>query len=170
MLAAGRYGFSALPAWYKAKLAYIMLRYKMSFEEGYELYGKYVGNWGSEATVWRFDAVRGEEVIASVIKTPGQKLHLETTVSNTILQEGDVYDMASVRIRIKDENGNPTPYAQLPVSFSVEGPIEILGPHSSVLEGGSTGLYLKTTGTQGTAVLTIHCDGLEDQKIQFEVR
>ncbi|MBR2676682.1 MAG: glycoside hydrolase family 2 protein [Solobacterium sp.] len=170
MLAAGRYGFSALPAWYKAKLAYIMLRYKMSFEEGYELYGKYVGNWGSEATVWRFDAVRGEEVIASVLKTPGQSLHLHTAVSNTVLKEGDVYDMAAVRIQIKDENGNPAPYAQLPVSFSAEGPIEILGPKTAVLEGGSTGLYIRTTGKPGTAVLTIHSDGLEDQNIQFEVR
>ncbi len=170
MLAAGKYGFSALPARYKIKLAFIMLRYRMSFEEGYELYGKYVGNWGSEATVWRFDAIRGDEVIASVIKTPGQKLHFETAVSNTVLQEGDVYDMASVRIQIKDENSNLASYAQLPVSFTTEGPIEIAGPKNAVLEGGSTGLYLKTTGQKGTAALTIHCDGLEDQNIRFEVR
>ena len=170
MLAAGKYGFSALPAVYKAKLAYIMLRYKMTFEDGYALYGKYVGNWGGEATRWRFDAVRNDEVIASVTKTPGQSLHLEVKTSATELKDGDVYDMAAIRIQIKDDNNNLTPYAQLPVSFTTEGPIELIGPATAVLEGGSCGTYIRTTGTSGTATLTIHCDGLNDQKIEFTVR
>ncbi len=170
MLAAGKYGFSAMPMRYKAELGYIMLRYKLTFEDGYALYGKYVGNWGGEATRWRFDAKKDGKVIASVTKTPGSKLHLETFVSSHTLNEGEVYDMASVRIQIKDENGNPAPYAQLPLCFSTNGPIALCGPSSAVLEGGMSGLYIRTTGEIGTAELTIHCDGLTDMKIKFEVR
>ena len=170
MLAAGKYGFSALPARYKAELAYIMLRYKMTFEDGYRLYGTYVGNWGDEATKWRFDAIKNGTVIASVTKTPGQKLHLKTTVSRTELYEGEVYDMAAVRIRIEDENNNPASYAQLPLTFETAGPIELAGPASAVLEGGMSGLYIRTTGTSGHAELTIHCEGLTDTTISFEVR
>ena len=170
MLAAGRYGFSALPAYYKAKLAYIMLRYHMTFEDGYALYGKYVGNWGGEATRWRFDAVRNEEVIASVTKTPGQKLHLDAAASASELTDGEVYDMAAIRIQIKDENNNLTPYAQLPVSFETAGPIELVGPKTAVLEGGACGTYVRTTGKSGEASVTIHCDGLQDQIIRFTVR
>lgn len=170
MLAAGKYGFSALPARYKAKLAYIMLRYKMTFEDGYALYGKYVGNWGGEATRWRFDAKKNGEVIASVTKTPGKKLHLEISTSSAILHEGDVYDMAAVRITVRDDNGNIAPYAQLPVSFETKGPISVSGPQTSVLEGGMGGLYIRTAGSKGAAELTIHCEGLSDQTIRFEVR
>ena len=170
MLAAGKYGFSALPARYKAKLAYIMLRYKMTFEDGYALYGKYVGNWGGEATRWRFDAKKNGDVIASVTKTPGKKLHLEVSVSSEQLREGDVYDMAAVRVTVRDENGNIAPYAQLPVSFETSGPISVSGPKAAVLEGGMGGLYIRTTGSKGIAELIIHCEGLSDQKIRFEVR
>ena len=170
LIATGKYGFSALPARYKAELAAIMVRYKMTFEDGYNLFGKYVGNWGGEATKWRFDAVKNGEVIASVTKTPGRKLHMEVRVSNTELHEGETYDMAAVRIRIVDENGNAAPYAQYPLSFETSGPIEITGPSAAAAEGGMGGLYIRTTGEKGSAELTIRCGELEVQKIQFEVR
>jgi beta-galactosidase len=169
MLAAGKYGFPNLPVRYKAMLAYIMLRYSMTFSDGYDLYGRYVGNWGGEATVWRFDAVKDGKVTASVVKTPGKYLHLETKVSSTVLREGETYDMSAVRISVRDENGNPAVYAQLPVQFETEGPIEIAGPKLGVLEGGMSGLYVRTVGRTGKAVLTIRCEGMEEKRIEFEV-
>jgi beta-galactosidase len=169
LLAAGKYGLEKMPLADKIRMFYAMKRYHMSWADGEQLYGKYVGNWGGEATRWRFDAKKNGTVTASVTKTPGTKLHLETTVSSTQLHEGEVYDMAAVRIRVKDENNNPAVYAQLPLQFETTGPIEIAGPSASVLEGGMSGLYIKTTGT-GDAVLTIHCEGLEDIQINFEVR
>ena len=170
MLAARKYGMANLPARYKAMLGYAMVRYGMSFEDGYALYGKYVGNWGGEATVWRFDAVRDDKVIASRVKTPGQKLRLETEVSNACLKEGDVYDMAAVRIRLLDENGNPAVYAQLPVRFETRGPIEIAGPRTAVLEGGMGGVYVRTAGEEGSASLIICCEGVQNTEIRFEVK
>lgn len=170
MLAAGRYGFNMLPARYKAELAYIMLRYKLTFQDGYDLYGKYVANWGGEATRWRFDAVKDGNVVGSITKTPGHSLHLEAVPSTEILTEGETYDMAAVRLRIRDENGNLAPYAMLPISFRTTGPIAIAGPSTAVLEGGMSGLYLRTTGIKGKATLKIHCEGLEDITVNFEVR
>ena len=49
LLAAGKYGLAGLPLAYKVKFGWCMLHYKMSFEDGVALYGKYVGNWGGEA-------------------------------------------------------------------------------------------------------------------------
>ena len=54
LLAAGKYGLAGLPLAYKVKFGWCMLRYKMAFEDGVALYGKYVGNWGGEATRSRF--------------------------------------------------------------------------------------------------------------------
>ena len=78
--------------------------------------------------------------------------------------------MAAVRITVRDDNGNIAPYAQLPVSFETKGPISVSGPQTSVLEGGMGGLYIRTAGSKGAAELTIHCEGLSDQTIRFEVR
>ncbi len=138
-----------------AKMGYAMVKYGMKYTDAVALYGKYIGNWGGEATIWRLDAEKDGDIVASYTCSPSARLHLEVTPSHTVLSEGDSYDMAAVRIRILDENGNIAPYAQLPVQFTLEGAAELVGPGIVTAEGGMTGTYLKTTGVSGESKLTI---------------
>ena len=169
LLAAGKYGLAGLPLAYKVKFGWCMLHYKMSFADGVALYGKYVGNWGGEATRWRFDAVQDGNVVRSVTLCPSAKLHLEVKVSRTALREKDTYDMAAVRVRILDENGTPAPYAQFPVQFAVEGSAALVGPQTAVAEGGMTGTYLRTVGTAGEAVLTVSAPQTQPVVLRFTI-
>ena len=169
LLAAGKYGLAGLPLAYKVKFGWCMLHYKMTFEDGVALYGKYVGNWGGEATRWRFDAVQDGNVVRSVTLCPSAKLHLEVKVSRTTLREQDTYDMAAVRVRILDENGTPAPYAQFPVQFAVEGSAALVGPQTAVAEGGMTGTYLRTVGTAGEALLTVSAPQTQPVVLRFTI-
>ena len=169
LLAAGKYGLAGLPLAYKVKFGWCMLRYKMTFADGVALYGKYVGNWGGEATRWRFDAVQDGNVVRSVTLCPSAKLHLEVESSRTALREKDTYDMAAVRVRILDENGTPAPYAQFPVQFTVEGSAALVGPQTAVAEGGMTGTYLRTVGTAGEALLTVSAPQTQPVVLQFTI-
>ena len=169
LLAAARYGLAGMPKAELARMGYAMLRYKMSFKEGVALYGKYVGNWGGEATAWRFDAIKGGRVVATATCCPSCKLHLEVKASHTALTEGDTYDMAAVRIRVLDEYGNVTPYAQIPLRLKLEGPAQLVGPDVVVAEGGMSGTYIKTCGEAGTAKLTVSADGLTSVAVTFTV-
>ena len=109
-------------------------------------------------------------MVASYTCSPSAKLHLEATPSHTALEEGDTYDMAAVRIRILDENGNIAPYAQLPVQFALEGEAELVGPAVVTAEGGMTGTYIKTTGKPGEAKLTITTAQTEPVEVRFVVK
>ena len=82
LVAAGRYGIAALPLPDLLRMGWCMVRYGLTFEDGVRLYGKYVGNWGGEATVWRFDAIRDNAVVASVTRSPSARLHLEVRVND----------------------------------------------------------------------------------------
>ena len=152
-----------------AKMGYAMMKYGMKYEDALDLYGRYIGNWGNEATVWRLIAVKDGMVAATYTCSPGTKLHLEVTPSHTGLTEGDTYDMASVRVRILDEHGNAAPYAQLPVQFALEGEAELVGPRVVTAEGGMTGTYVKTTGKTGEAKLTITTDQTEPVVLIFRI-
>ncbi len=163
--AVAKYGTSALPPKYLLKLGKLMLLKGLKFSDGVELYGKYISNWGGEATEWRFDAVKDGEVVKSVIKKPGQKAHLEFEVSHTELTEGDTYDVAAVRIYARDEFGNPAVYYQEPVILSCTDDLEIIGPHVISLKGGCGGTYVKTTGSAGRAELMIN-----NIKIEFNIK
>ncbi|MCH5192931.1 MAG: glycoside hydrolase family 2 protein [Oscillospiraceae bacterium] len=170
LISAGKHGLTGMPLKDKLLMGFCMMRYGMSFKDGYDLYGKYVGNWGGESTVWRFDAVRKGETVASVTKCPSAKLHLELTPSHTELTEGDVYDMAAVRIRILDEHGAPAPYAQIPVILSVTGDIELVGPSAVTLEGGSCGTYIRTTEKEGKGTLTAITSQTESAAVNFKIK
>lgn len=165
LYAVAKYGTSALPPKYLLKLGKLMLLKGLKFSDGVELYGKYVSNWGSEATEWRFDAVKNGEVVKSVIKKPGQKAHIEVEVSSTELYEGDTYDVAAVRIYARDQLGNSAVYYQEPVILSCSDGLEIIGPHVISLMGGCGGTYVKTTGITGHTELMIN-----DIKVGFIIK
>ena len=151
------------------KMGYAMIKYGLKYADAITLYGKYVGNWGSSATVWRLEGEKDGKVVSKVVCSPSAKLHLEATVSSQILREKATYDMAAVRIRILDENGNLAPYAMLPVTLSLHGPAELVGPTAVCAEGGMTGTYVKTVGMTGDAVLTITTAQTEAITIHFTI-
>ena len=165
-----KYGMANLPLGSKLRFGWAMFKYKLKYEDGVALYGKYIGNWGGESTVWRFDAVKDGKVIRSVSKCPSRRLHIEAKPSRTSLVEEDTYDMAAVRIRILDENNNPAVYAQIPAELKAEGCIELVGPSVVTLEGGMAGTYVRTTGKEGSGKLTVSTAQTKAVEIVYSVR
>lgn len=154
----------------KASLVQLCQPYGMDWDSIWTLYGKYVANWGGEATVWRLDAISDGKVVASRTYSPTAQLHLEVTPSATVLQEKDSYDAVAVRIRVLDANGNIAPYAQIPVRLALEGEAELIGPDILTAEGGMCGTYIRTTGNSGTAKLTISTYQTAPVSIVFSVK
>ena len=163
-------GPSNITAAMKLRMGYGVVRYGLTVKQVADLYGKYVGNWGGEATRWRFDAKRGGRVIASRTCSPGSVLHAEIRCSETVLTEADTYDVAAVRIRILDEHGNIAPYAQLPVRLEASGAVSLVGPDTVTAEGGCCGCYLRSEGTAGNGSLRVTVQGMEPIVLNYEVR
>ncbi|MBE5819185.1 MAG: glycoside hydrolase family 2 protein, partial [Clostridiales bacterium] len=115
-----------------------MVMYGMSINRIVDLYTKYVGDWGGRSTVYRFEAIKNGKIVKTVTKTPMNKMQLEVEASSLILHENMSYDVAVLRIRALDENGNLLPYCNEAIKLSASGPIEIIGPDMISLRGGMT--------------------------------
>ena len=50
-----KYGVD-FPLKYRIKMASFLFRNKMSYDDGAKLYEKYIGKWGSESTIYKFEA------------------------------------------------------------------------------------------------------------------
>lgn len=161
MLAIQRYGQNSLPLKYKLKMAKLMLFEHLTLADGYDLYGKYVADWGGEVTTYKFEAIRGGNVVKTILKTPSEKVNLEIDSDTCILHEEETYDVASIRIRAKDQNGNVLPYFNEVLNIRTEGPIEILGPDAITLPGGMGGCYIRTIGKTGESEVIIEHRGVE---------
>lgn len=119
------------------------------------LYEKYIlGNTGL-VPEYRFDGVKDGRVVSSITRVPMKMHDLEIRVSATELREDKTYDVASVRFRALDENGNILPYANNPLALKAEGSIDLIGPKFITLQGGMGGTYVRTNGKMGMGKLMI---------------
>ncbi len=144
-----------LPAALKLKFAKTMVKHRLTMADATRLHGKYIGNWGELSVRYRFDAIAGGKVVASVTKEPAETVQLEAIVRNPQLIDGPTWDCASVQLRAIDQNGNTLPYCNEIVSLTVEGPARLIGPAQIPLRGGLGGTYVATTGKAGD--ITLHC-------------
>ena len=149
------YGMENMPAKMKLTMVEAMTRYKMKFDDAYMLFGKYIGNWGGEATRFRFDGIRNGEVVKTVTKSAMSRLCLKLNVSSNVLVEDKTYDVAAVRIKITDEYGNVMPFFNRQAQIEVTGDIEILGPALADINGGMGGVYVRSIGKQGKGSVKI---------------
>lgn len=169
LVSAGKHGLANMPLGDKLRMLACMLKYKLSMADGVALYGKYVGNWGGEATRWRFEGWKNGEKTCEMLCAPGKRLHLELTPSTLRLSERQSWDAAAVRIRIADEQGNTASYAQLPVRLSISGDAELVGPETVTAEGGMCGTYIRSTGKAGMARLVVSTPQTESAELEFEI-
>ena len=162
-----RFGMSSINIIDKLKTGWLVARYRMTFGQAYSLYGKYIGNWGDEATVYRFEAVKNGKVVSRVCKAPFKKLVISAEANTDTLVEAETYDVAAVRIRMTDQNGNTLPYYNSAIKARISGPAGIIGEKPPVLRGGCGGLYIKTKGRSGKVKLTLSAEGAEDVELFF---
>lgn len=152
----GLYGMNNIPPKIMLRLGEAMARYRMTFQDAYMLYGKYIGDWGGKSTEFKFVGYKDDKPVITRIKAPAESIDLDVTVSSDTLCEGATYDVASVRIRVVDQNNNVLPFYNGSLKFTTEGPIEVYGPDHIDIQGGMGGLYVRTTGNTGNALLNIY--------------
>ncbi|MBQ9862751.1 MAG: glycoside hydrolase family 2 protein, partial [Lachnospiraceae bacterium] len=150
----------------------LMLFGGLKMSDAVRIYTKYIGDWGGAARVYKFEAIKNGKVVKKVVKEPVKSVKIMTLTSHTNLKVERSYDVALVRIKIADQNGNVCPYFTEPVTFETTGPIEIIGPKTVSLQGGFGGVYVKTVGVpriKKEALLKISSNTLQPVEISFTV-
>ncbi len=164
-----KFGFTRLPKSVYPAILKLIVIYRMKMAQAVDLYARYIGDWGKSATSYRFDAVKDGKVVKTVTKTPMTSLMLWVEADHTGLVEKNTYDVAAVRIKMLDENQNPAQFYNGPVIIETEGPIEVIGPKVTTLQGGMGGTYIRTTGKPGAAGVKCKSVQAGEVKIKFTV-
>ena len=165
-----RFGMNELSLGAKSKAVWLKAKYGMSFEQAYQLYGKYIGNWGDKSLCYRFEAIKNGRVIKELNVSVFESRALSACADHTELLEDETYDTALVRIRMTDQNGNDLPFYNEPVSVSITGEAEIIGDTPVMLRGGMGGVYVRSIGKSGKATLTLSAPYTQSVTIDFNVK
>lgn len=163
------YGMN-LPLKYKIKMAIFLFKNKMSIDESAKLYEKYVGKWGSESTSYRFEGFINDRLV--LIKGIGTShvSDLHIIQDDLILKEINTYETTRVLVKHLNEYLNVLTYSTEVINVKVSGPLELIGPPSLALIGGSTGFFLKTKGEKGIAKITVSSNNFKNKVIEIQVK
>lgn len=171
-----KYGLNNMPIRDKVAAVKLIKEYHMTLEDGIAIFSEFYGGWGGQTPSYRFDAIKDGQVVKSVTREPFAKAKLETQVSHTKLTEKDSYDVALVRVKMTDQNGNILTFANEPLMVSAKGFVQIITPTKDTrdktpiaLSGGMTGIYVKTMGKAGKGTLTIESSMTDPVEIEFTV-
>ena len=163
------YGMSHPPKRFYALVARLVIFHHMNPAMAVPLYNKYVGDWGGAATEYRFEAIKDGKVVKTLTKKPVKNLHLEVTPDHTELTEKETYDVAALRIRAVDDEGNTACFFGEPLNISVTGDLELIGEPIVSFKGGLCGAYVKTKGP-GTGTVTLSNSQCGSVTTEFSIR
>lgn len=165
-----RLGMNNLSPDSKRKAAWLMLRHGMDADAAYQLYGKYIGNWGDESVSYRFEAVRDGRVVKELVVSPFKERVLHAAADHTELVEDATYDAAAVRIRMTDQNGSDLPFFNEAIRAELSGDAELIAEDPVILRADAGGVYVKSVGKSGRATLTLSAHGAQSVTIDFTIK
>lgn len=166
---ASKYGMN-LPMSSKLAMGRLMLKYKLSMDDGMRLFGTYVSNWGGQRISFRFEGCKNGQIVKSVVKSTSESTHLEVRPDSRELIEADTYDVTRIVVRALDQNDNLMNYASDAMVVETEGPIEIIGPKCIALIGGARAFWIKTAGRSGRAFVRIKSEKYGMHEAEFEIK
>lgn len=171
LMSVSRYGVNHIPIDVRMRAAKLMTFYHMKLNDALALYEKYIGNGGKNMPVpsYKFEAIKDGNIVKTVVKEPVKNTFINAQADHTSLIENTTYDVALVRIKACDQNGNVLNLYNEAVMLSVEGAIKIIGPKLISLKGGYGGTFVRTIGESGQAFLTIMDNEGNVGKIEFDI-
>ncbi|MBO7122781.1 MAG: glycoside hydrolase family 2 protein [Treponema sp.] len=134
-----------------------------------DYYTSFVGNWGAESAVFRFEAYKGGKLVKTVFKGPVQSIELCAQVSSDVLHEEESWDAALVRFSARDNYGNVLPYFFEPAQLKASGAIELVGPDLISFKAGYCAAYVRSAGKKGRGTLSLRCGDMENE-VEFTVK
>ena len=134
-----------------------------------DLYTKFVGLWGGEASVFKFEAYKDGKLVKTVFRGPVESIELCAQVSCDLLHEEESWDAALVRFSARDNYGNVLPYFFEPAQLRASGAIELVGPGLVSFKAGYCAAYVRSTGKKGRGSLLLTCGDME-KSVEFMVK
>jgi beta-galactosidase len=106
----------------------------------------------NNASITAIGLIDGKEVARHTLRPYGKPHKLILSCDdNEIMADGA--DCTRVVISVVDENGSILPYANIPVSFEIEGEGKLIGENPLTLEAGRGAVYVKSTRKPGEIIL-----------------
>jgi beta-galactosidase len=144
------YGEDNLPAKTKA-----LITSKEDIKLAFDMYGKYVANWGSKSIQYTFKGYINDNLVIESVKGNDFQKNIRIQADSYDLYIGDTYDVCRITIEAVNEHQHRLIYAQDAFEVITDDFVEVIGPKMISLIGGIRSFWVKTRNKQGNSYVTI---------------
>ena len=135
----------------------------------WNLYGKYVANWGSKATPYTFEGYKDGNKVITIQKGPQKLNHLDIKVDGKTLYTENSYDVCAITLTAISNLNNKLDYAFDTFKIECSDNLEIIGDTIVSLIAGVRTIYVKTKALSGEGEIRILSDRFEIKPIKVQI-
>jgi beta-galactosidase len=151
-----------LPIWNQLQMLWLLKKYHLSLNDGVRMYFEYTSGWGSKETIYRFEGYIDQQCVVKEIIESHKTSQYNLTGEDTMVI-AETYDVLRLVVQKTNEHGKTLDFAMDGFAVQVEGPIELISPSISNLNGGSRAIYIRSKAL-GEAKVWVHFDGISLSK------
>ena len=159
-----------MPLRFKLRLKILMIKYRLTSDDLARLFTTYLGDWGQVNAQYRFEGFIDNQCVKTVIKGASYENHLQIKPDQTILHHQETYDVSRIVITLEDQFNNRLMQGNDVLTLHTTEGLEILGPKRVALLAGAIAFWVKTTGKQTKASVTISHDYYGQHKVDFTIK
>lgn len=134
----------------------------------YQMYGKYVANWGTKSVSYTFKGYINNNLVISKTRGNDYKSMIRIQTDQTNLYLGNTYDVTRITVEKVNEIGNRLPFANDAFLVTTDHLLTVIGETNITLIGGVRSFFVKTNKKTGLSTIQIHHQN-EIHKIQISV-
>ena len=139
----------------KLSFAWLLLRKKVSYSDVFPLFEEYIAMQKDAPVRFRFEGYIDDELVVSTTKGHTKETRFVAMSNTEELEYGYSYDVARISVSLQDEFENVLDYAIEGFQVETSEVLEVIGPKTLSLVGGSLAFYVKTRRKTGTGTITI---------------
>lgn len=129
---------------HKLKMAFLLKKYKMTFDDGIKLFYKYTSGWGEQHSIYRIEGYKDDVKVKEIIKTHDESFILNVTSAKSMISHEDTYDTIRYEVSCIDQYKNIKSYLFEPCFIEVKGDIELIGENVQSLQSGQLAFWVKS--------------------------
>ncbi len=128
---------------------------KKDVEETYQLFGKYVSNWGSHPTPYTFIGYIDEEKVIQITKGPQYIDHIDISLTSNVMHTKRSYDVIKVTLEAIGNLNNRCEFAFDSFYVKTSDNIKVIGDDIFSLNSGIRSFYIKSLEKVGKGKIEI---------------
>ncbi len=153
----------------KIIFGYMLLKYKLTYQDAVRLYVEYVGGWGDTNKNYTFKGYINNKLIKSIEKGIDDHYHLLVIPDNQTLYHQNTYDVTRITVEMINNIKERAFYSNQTFTIETKGHIKLIGPSTRTLQGGIESFWIRSL-KEGQGTVIIKSDNYSEHTIDITIK